>query len=581
MCASSPPRTKISRRWCARANSARIFSTGSTSCPSTCRRCASGARTFPLLINAFLQEFARQNEKKITGFSADAQEALQRYDWPGNVRELRAAIEHAVALCRGERIGAARSPGPRHRPGPLRWRGIGATSAAPTDLNLEKMEKKLIRLALQQTRRQYHRGGQAARHQPPHPASQDQSRPSSTIMNITQGILHAVEEGKARILTRLFPFVSVLIVIILWYDFHIFTGLNDMQSMDNAQLARQIDRGNGFTTKFIRPAALAQMNAQAIHTKVNGKSGELFPATKFPGGTQRVLPDTYNAPGYPYLLAGWFKLLNLHFDQTAREIAKTRYYAADRDIPWLNQIFLFLTAGLTFLLGWRLFDPRVAWLAMTAFFLTDLVWQYSITATPANCLMFLLTGMFLVAVEIFAVGEACFESSEALLLAGVALDATPGRRSRFAQPDPAAPARAAGALRPLFSFHTPPQRAAGSSPGAHLHRDGRPLVLVHVQALGQPGRFQRCPPSLRLRRLRGKPDLLHRGRAQLPAAFQGRRRQGIHRFRLGPCARLGAAGRQSARGVFLRLAFAHLQAAADAGPALAHHRMRFLHSAGQ
>ena len=69
----------------------------------------------PLLTSAFLQEFARQNNKKITGFSADAQEALQRYDWPGNVRELRAAIEHAVALCRGERIGLRDLPAARAR----------------------------------------------------------------------------------------------------------------------------------------------------------------------------------------------------------------------------------------------------------------------------------------------------------------------------------------------------------------------------------------------------------------------------------------------------------------------------------
>src|ERR1700761_9426371 len=58
----------------------------------------------PLLISSFVQEFARQNGKKIAGFSSDAQEALQHYDWPGNIRELRAALEHAVALSRGERI---------------------------------------------------------------------------------------------------------------------------------------------------------------------------------------------------------------------------------------------------------------------------------------------------------------------------------------------------------------------------------------------------------------------------------------------------------------------------------------------
>src|SRR6201996_6915729 len=47
----------------------------------------------PLLINAFVQEFAKQNQKKIAGLSADAQQALLNYGWPGNIRELRATIE--------------------------------------------------------------------------------------------------------------------------------------------------------------------------------------------------------------------------------------------------------------------------------------------------------------------------------------------------------------------------------------------------------------------------------------------------------------------------------------------------------
>jgi DNA-binding NtrC family response regulator len=107
----------------------------------------------PLLINAFVQEFSKQNEKRITGLSTDAQAALQRYDWPGNIRELRAAIEHAVALCRGERIGV--------RELPARILGLASHSAPGSDLfpasdsssnlNLEAMEKRLIRQALGST----------------------------------------------------------------------------------------------------------------------------------------------------------------------------------------------------------------------------------------------------------------------------------------------------------------------------------------------------------------------------------------------------------------------------------------------
>jgi DNA-binding NtrC family response regulator len=103
----------------------------------------------PLLINSFLQEFARQNSKKITGLSTDAQEALQRYDWPGNVRELRAAIEHGVALCRGERLGVRDLP-PRVA-GRSSQAAAGAPSTPSTDLNLETMEKRFIEQALRQT----------------------------------------------------------------------------------------------------------------------------------------------------------------------------------------------------------------------------------------------------------------------------------------------------------------------------------------------------------------------------------------------------------------------------------------------
>ena len=107
----------------------------------------------PLLCQAFLREFARQNQKKVTGFTTEAQEILQRYDWPGNVRELRAALEHAVALCRGDRISARdlpprvlgqAVPGLRQRP--------GSAGRPPADLNLEKMEQEFIRQALELTK---------------------------------------------------------------------------------------------------------------------------------------------------------------------------------------------------------------------------------------------------------------------------------------------------------------------------------------------------------------------------------------------------------------------------------------------
>jgi formate hydrogenlyase transcriptional activator len=55
----------------------------------------------PLLTTFFVERFARQMGKQITGVAQDTMESLSRYDWPGNIRELQNVIERAVVLSRG------------------------------------------------------------------------------------------------------------------------------------------------------------------------------------------------------------------------------------------------------------------------------------------------------------------------------------------------------------------------------------------------------------------------------------------------------------------------------------------------
>jgi len=52
----------------------------------------------PALTRYFLERFARQMDKRITGISPAAMELLATYDWPGNVRELSNAIERAMVI---------------------------------------------------------------------------------------------------------------------------------------------------------------------------------------------------------------------------------------------------------------------------------------------------------------------------------------------------------------------------------------------------------------------------------------------------------------------------------------------------
>jgi DNA-binding NtrC family response regulator len=103
----------------------------------------------PLLAQNFLREFAHENEKPVNDFTADALEALMNHHWPGNVRELRTAIEHAVVLCRGERISV------RDLPPSVRGGTVGSVGEShllqKNDLTVKEAEKQLIMRALKET----------------------------------------------------------------------------------------------------------------------------------------------------------------------------------------------------------------------------------------------------------------------------------------------------------------------------------------------------------------------------------------------------------------------------------------------
>ena len=52
-----------------------------------------------LLVDHFLEKYAKQNNKEILRLSTPAIDMLMDYHWPGNVRELENSIERAVLLC--------------------------------------------------------------------------------------------------------------------------------------------------------------------------------------------------------------------------------------------------------------------------------------------------------------------------------------------------------------------------------------------------------------------------------------------------------------------------------------------------
>jgi DNA-binding NtrC family response regulator len=56
----------------------------------------------PLLVEYFIDRFARKAGKKIRRINKKTLELLQSYPWPGNIRELQNVIERSVIISEGE-----------------------------------------------------------------------------------------------------------------------------------------------------------------------------------------------------------------------------------------------------------------------------------------------------------------------------------------------------------------------------------------------------------------------------------------------------------------------------------------------
>ncbi len=109
------------------------------------------ALDIPALATAFLKEFAQDNGKPVQSLSTEAMELLLKYHWPGNVRELRAAIEHAVVLCRGGQITGRDLPPAVRTPQSVYTEQTTRERLSTGRLSIKDAEKQLLIHALQET----------------------------------------------------------------------------------------------------------------------------------------------------------------------------------------------------------------------------------------------------------------------------------------------------------------------------------------------------------------------------------------------------------------------------------------------
>jgi 4-amino-4-deoxy-L-arabinose transferase-like glycosyltransferase len=142
--------------------------------------------------------------------------------------------------------------------------------------------------------------------------------------------------------------------------------------MDHAQIARNLARGEGFTTDYIRPFAIWQLRSA-------DKAGDEVDVTKF--------PDFSQAPLSPFVSS--FALRFLDKDAT---VDPTEFiFAGDRIIAALGIVTFLLSLVVLYFVGRKLFDDRLALLGCAAVALTDLFWQWSLSGLPQMLLLLIFS----------------------------------------------------------------------------------------------------------------------------------------------------------------------------------------------
>ena len=216
-----------------------------------------------------------------------------------------------------------------------------------------------------------------------------------------QEFVHHLEEGGMVKWVKLAVLISAIFFMIGMWFFDVtipiiskapngFRGLSHEKAIEQAQISREIQRGNGFSTKMIRPAALWQFE----------QKGREFPLER--------TPDTYHAPLSPFITAWVFKgtdavnrlfrsmsgnipvLARFVYDET---MTKTSIlFAYDKIIAFTQLLFFLLAVLVSYFTAIRLFDERLAVLGMGLLLLCQNFWDFAMSGLPQMLMLLLFSG---------------------------------------------------------------------------------------------------------------------------------------------------------------------------------------------
>lgn len=195
----------------------------------------------------------------------------------------------------------------------------------------------------------------------------------------TQELIHWLEMGPGArwILTAALLVCGIaLSCLVAWRQFH---GAATEMTLAQADLARQIAGGDGFTTHINYPQAAAFLETRGVHFD------EAHP-----------YPDVYQAPMYALVIAGALRVLpqGARGALFAEAPSPPLGFAADYFLLGLNLVLFWFAIWLAWDLGRRLFGAPAGGLAAAALFVSLPVWQQVVAVNGTALMMVLALGTF-------------------------------------------------------------------------------------------------------------------------------------------------------------------------------------------
>ncbi len=164
-----------------------------------------------------------------------------------------------------------------------------------------------------------------------------------------------------------------------------FRGLESPAAMDQAQIARRIARGEGFTSQNMRPLDI--MSQAAAQTKESPLDFNNFRETNY-------------APLHSYVLALPLKLSGFDkFDKHRMDSEISNVYNGDRWVAGTSMLFFLLSLGVVYVLFSRLFDEVLASTVVAFMGLSELMLKYAVSGLAQPMLMFMLLGAIAMLVQ--------------------------------------------------------------------------------------------------------------------------------------------------------------------------------------